>query len=330
MVLYLDDFVTGQWDESARLVAEGLSLCETHGYQMMARIFQAGQAMLAAVRGDDDTVRALDQQITAWTDTGGFDNVKRGVSYASALSALGRGNYEEAYRKAATVSPAGSLAPHVPPALWACMDLVEAALRTGRRDEALAHVAAMRAAGLPAVSPRLALLTAGSAAMAAPEDQAAGLFEEALAVPGIERWPFAVARVRLAYGRHLRHARAAKDARFQLIAALDTFRHLGAAPWAARAAEELRANGHATSWAQHNPLKNPLTAQEHQIATLAASGMTNKQIGARLFLSHRSVAAHLHRLYPKLGVTSRVTLAEALAALPPPRAAAGEKSSTVT
>lgn len=317
MVLCLDDFMTGQWDESAQLAAEGLKLCEAHDYQMMARFFQADQAMLAAVRGDDDTVHALEQQISAWTALGGVDNVKCGVMYAAALAALGRGDYEEAYRKASAVSPPGVLAPHVPPpALWACMDLVEAAVRTGRRAEALAHLTAMREVGLAAVSPRLALLTAGSAAMAAPQDQATELFEEALAIPGIERWPFAVARVRLAYGRHLRHAHCAKAARFHLVAALDAFRHLGAAPWAGRVAAELRANGQVTSWTQYKPTANPLTPQEHEIATLAASGMTNKQIGAHLFLSHRSVAAHLHRLYPKLGIASRVTLAEALDALP--------------
>ena len=317
MVLCLDDFMTGQWDESAQLAAEGLKLCDTHDYQMMARFFQADQALLAAVRGDDDTVRALEQQISGWAALGGADNVKCGITYASALAALGRGDYEEAYQKASAVSPPGVLAPHVPPpALWACMDLVEAAVRTGRRAEALAHVAAMREVGLAAVSPRLALLTAGSAALAAPTDQATGFFEEALASPGTERWPFAVARVRLAYGRHLRHAHSAKEARFHLVAALDAFRHLGATPWAARVAEELRANGQVTSWAQQKPTVNPLTPQEQEIAKLAASGMTNKQIGAHLFLSHRSVAAHLHRLYPKLGVASRVTLAEALAALP--------------
>ena len=135
-------------------------------------------------------------------------------------------------------------------------------------------------------------------------------------MPGTERWPFSVARIRLAYGQHLRHARSVKDARFQLVAALDTFRRLGADPWAARVAEELRANGHATSRAHQEPTANLLTPQENEIATLAASGMTNKQIGERLFLSHRTVAGHLYRLYPKLGVTSRVTLADALAALP--------------
>jgi DNA-binding NarL/FixJ family response regulator len=126
-----------------------------------------------------------------------------------------------------------------------------------------------------------------------------------------------VARVRLAHGRHLRHVRAAKEARSHFAAALGTFRHLGATLWAARVAEELRAIGHATSRAHGDLPANPLTSQEHRIATLAASGMTNKEIGARLFLSHRSVAAHLHRIYPKLGITSRVTLAAALAELPP-------------
>lgn len=315
--LCMDDFTTGQWDECALLAAEGLRLCDAHGYRQMALSFQAAQVLLAAVRGDDETVHALTQQITAWTVPRGYRSVECWAHYGSALAALGRGDYEIAYRKASAISPPGVLPTYLPSALRVPMDLVEAAVRTGRRAEALAHVVAMRQAGIAAVSPRLALLTAGSAAIAAPDDQAAALFEEALAIPGTERWPFAVARIRFAYGEHLRHVRAAKDARLHFTAAFDTFRHLGATPWATRVAEELRASGHATSWAQGNPPTNPLTSQEYRIATLAASGMTNKQIGMQLFLSHRSVAAHLHRLYPKLGITSRVTLAAALAALPP-------------
>ncbi|MGW7544296.1 AAA family ATPase [Streptomyces sp. NPDC054770] len=315
--LCMDDFTTGQWDECALLAAEGLRLSDTYGYRQLALSFQAAQALLAAVRGDDETVCALTRQITEWTAPRGFRSVECWAHYASALAAMGRGDYETAYRNASAISPPGVLPTYLPSALRVPMDLVEAAVRTGRRAQALAHAAAMRQAGIAAVSPRLALLTAGSAAIAAPADQATALFEEALAIPGTERWPFAVARVRLAYGQHLRHTRAAKDARLHLAAALDTFRHLGATPWAARAAEELRAIGHATSWAHGNLPANPLSSQEHRIATLAASGLTNKQIGARLSLSHRSVAAHLHRLYPKLGITSRVTLAAALAALPP-------------
>ncbi|MFJ5303198.1 AAA family ATPase [Streptomyces sp. NPDC088350] len=319
VVLCLDDFMTGRWDECGRLAAEGLALCEAHGYGLLAQQFHRARGLLAAAHGDDGTVRELARGITEWAVPRGARTIEHFARHMTALSALGRGDHEAAYRHASAISPSGVLAPHAPLALWVPMDLVEAAVRSGRRAEALAHVAAMRRAGLPGISSRLALVTAGSAALAAPEDRAAGFFEEALAVPGAERWPFDLARVRLAYGEHLRRARAAKDARVHLAAALKAFRRLGAAPWVARAAEELRATGRAATRAHQDLGAVQLTEQEHRIAALAASGMTNKQIGERLFLSHRTVGAHLHRIFPKLGVTSRVTLGEALAALPPGR-----------
>ncbi|MFF0013196.1 AAA family ATPase [Streptomyces sp. NPDC005374] len=316
VVLCLDDFMTGRWDECGRLAEEGLALCEAHGYQMPAQQFHRALGLLAAARGDDDgTVRGLAQEITEWAVPRGARTVEHFARHMTALAALGRGDHEEAYLEATAISPSGELAAHAPLALWVPMDLVEAAVRSGRRAEALAHVAVMRQTGLPAISGRLALVTAGSAAMAAPEDRAAEAFEEALAVPGAERWPFDLARVRLAYGQHLRRARAAKEAGTHLAAALQTFRRLGATPWVARAAEELRATGRtATRGVHRNPVTSPLTEQELQIASLAAAGLTNKQIGERLFLSHRTVAAHLHRIFPKLGITSRVTLGEALTA----------------
>ncbi|MDQ0913682.1 DNA-binding CsgD family transcriptional regulator [Streptomyces canus] len=328
VVLCLDDFMTGRWDECGRLAAEGLALCEAHGYQMLAQQFHRAQGLLAAARGDDGTVRRLAQRITEWAVPRGAWTVEHFARHMTALAALGRGDHEDAFLDASAISPSGVLAPHAPLALWVPMDLVEAAVRSGRRAEALAHVAAMRETGLPGISGRLALVTAGSAALAAPEDRAADAFEEALAVPGAERWPFDLARVRLAYGQHLRRARAAQDARTHLAAALQTFRRLGAAPWAARAAEELRATGRTATWGAHQHLgAGPLTEQEHQIAALAATGLSNKQIGERLFFSHRTVAAHLHRIFRKLGITSRVTLGEALAALPPQQSRA-ERSAT--
>ncbi|WP_328745268.1 AAA family ATPase [Streptomyces sp. NBC_00285] len=315
VVLCQDDFMTGRWDECGRLAAEGLALCEANGYRMVAQQFHRARGLLAAARGDDGTVRGLAQEIMEWAVPRGARTVEHFARHMTALAALGRGDHEEAYLEAAAISPAGELAAHAPLALWVPMDLVEAAVRSGRRAEALAHVAVMRQTGLPGISGRLALVTAGSAALVAPEDRATDAFEEALAVPGAERWPFDLARVRLAYGQHLRRARAGKDAGPHLAAALKTFRRLGAAPWAARAAEELRAAGRtATRGAHQNPVTSPLTEQEHQIAELAAAGLTNKQIGERLFLSHRTVAAHLHRIFPKLGITSRVTLGEALTA----------------
>lgn len=107
------------------------------------------------------------------------------------------------------------------------------------------------------------------------------------------------------------------DAPAQLTAAFDTFQRLGAAPWAARAGSELRATGQTIGrLGDSGPAS--LTPQQREIATLAAAGLTNKQIAERLFLSPRTVATHLHQVFPKLGITTRAALRDALAGQPPP------------
>jgi DNA-binding CsgD family transcriptional regulator len=140
------------------------------------------------------------------------------------------------------------------------------------------------------------------------------LFAEALLIPKIDRFPFDLARVHLLYGERLRRARATNDSRVQLSAALEIFQRLGASPWVTRASNELRAAG-------QGPLRQTgnatLTPQEREIALLAAEGLTNKEIGERLFLSHRTVSAHLYRVFPKLGITSRAALRDALEEPPP-------------
>jgi DNA-binding CsgD family transcriptional regulator len=228
---------------------------------------------------------------------------------------MGQGEFEDAYQNSAAISPPGVLASHVPLALWVAMDLVEAAVRTGRHAEAAAHVTAIRDVGIAALSPRLALLATASEAIAAPNDIAPGLFQEALAVPGADRFPFDLGRVRLCYGERLRRARATTNSRAQLTAALEIFERLRARPWAARAAGELRAAGQADPRASLRG-RDSLTSQELEIAELAAAGLTNKQIGQRLFLSHRTVGAHLYQIFPKLGVTSRAALRDALDSRP--------------
>ena len=137
---------------------------------------------------------------------------------------------------------------------------------------------------------------------------AAGLFEQALAVPGVDRFPFDVARVQLVYGEHLRRNRSIADARRYLNAAAGTFERLGARPWAGRAASELRATGLAKPLAER-PQAESLTPQELEIARLAATGMTNKQIGLQLHMSSRTVGTHLYRVFPEIGyrLASRAT-----------------------
>ncbi|WP_455569794.1 ATP-binding protein [Streptomyces prunicolor] len=311
-----DHFAAGEWDELEAQAAQGRDLGDAHSYQLLSTEFLYQRALVAAARGDETTTRALTDEMTLWATPRGVGSYLSCASHARALAALGQGRFEDAYRHACAISRAGELASHVPPALFVVMDLVESAVRTGRTSEATAHAAAAHEAGVAAISPRLALLVKASAAIAADDQDALGLFEEALAVPGTDRWPFELARVRLAYGERLRRLKSTTEARTQLADAIDTFERLGARPWTARAGNELRATGLSVTAAGATGQAS-LTPQQREIALLAAAGLTNKQIAERLFLSPRTVAAHLHQLFPKLGVASRAALRDALADLPP-------------
>jgi ATP/maltotriose-dependent transcriptional regulator MalT len=143
-------------------------------------------------------------------------------------------------------------------------------------------------------------------ALLAADADAEELFETALRAD-LTRWPFARARVQLAYGRWLRRQRRAVDSRGHLRAARETFDALGIIPWAERARRELRASGE-TSRSRVPDARDQLTAQELQIAQLAAAGLTNREIGQKLYLSHRTISTHLHRIFPKLGITARSAL----------------------
>ena len=241
LLLYVDAFQSGRWDEAQRLADEGVTLCDTHGYQVMAWPGHWGKALLAAARGDYGTTRALTEEIVHWAMPRRLSSVHAYASHARTMAALGQGDFEEAYRQATAISPAGMLAPFVPHALWVLLDLVEAALRSGRDAAAQAHVDAMREANVGAISSRLALTVAGAVALVAPREQADKLFAEALALPDTDRWPFDRARVQLLYGEWLRRDGFPDRARTHLEAALDTFGQLGARPWQGRAISGLRA-----------------------------------------------------------------------------------------
>jgi DNA-binding CsgD family transcriptional regulator len=236
------------------------------------------------------------------------------ASHIRSLTALGQSDFETAFHNAAAISPPGVLAPYAPHALWVFHDLVEAAIHTGRSAEAAAHVAAARDCRLDRLSPRLRLVVLASAAITEPRTDAAAL-ERAITEPGNDRWPFDLARIQLAYGSHLRRSKRTTDARSQLAGAAETFHRLGATPWADRANRELRATGITVSKADTGLAS--LTPQQRQIALLAAAGHTNKEIAARLFLSPRTVSTHLYQVFPKLGITSRAALRDALADTPP-------------
>ncbi|MEU1283900.1 AAA family ATPase [Kitasatospora sp. NPDC005856] len=310
--LCLDDYLTGRWDEALDLAGEGLRACEDHGYRAFAWYFLFIRSIVLGARGQTDESLATAGHVIDWAARNGAACAAHYAHHAAAVAALGGGDYALAYRHAEAVSPAGTLASHVPHALWVAAHLVEAAVRCDRREEAAAHVRAMREAGLGAVSSRHAMLLEASAALCADDDrEALRRFAVALDTRGAERWRFDHARVRLAHGERLRRARAVAEAKVQLGAALAVFEELGADPWAERVRSELRATG----WSRPRPdasNTHGLSAQKLEIARLAATGLTNKQIAERLFLSHRTVGAHLYQIYEKLGITSRTMLRDAL------------------
>ncbi|MER5698278.1 ATP-binding protein [Streptomyces mirabilis] len=312
MHLCLDDYLVGSWDEAQQLADEGSRLCDDYGYTFFSWYFLSIRAMVAAARGEEETCRTAVDRITRWATPRGVHSALHYAHHAATIAALGSSDFSSAYQYASAISPAGRLASHVPHALWVMMDLVEAAVRTGSQEEAVRHVRAMQDADVAALSPRLALAMQASAALCTREDAAAvRLFKTALDISGADRWPFDYARVQLFLGERLRRMRATEKSRKPLSVALVTFERLGARPWAERAGKELRAAG-ANTWRARQERTHALTPQEMEIARLAASGLTNKQIAERLFLSHRTIGAHLYQLFPKLGITSRAMLRDAL------------------
>jgi len=194
---------------------------------------------------------------------------------------------------------------------WA-QDLVEAYTRSGRPAEARAVLRRLEtlaentrlSSALAAASRCRGLLADGNAFAAE--------FEQALIWHERTPTPFERARTELCYGERLRRARSRSDARAHLRTALQTFDRLNAAPWAARARAELAATGEVVRPRTEEGLAS-LTPQELQLALIVGRGATNKEASAALFVSPKTVEAHLHRTYVKLGIRSRTELARLLA-----------------
>jgi len=190
-------------------------------------------------------------------------------------------------------------------ALEAMPDAVEAGVRAGLHEQAAARLETMRGLVTAApAQPRLALLARCDALLEARDPDEA--FGEAIALsPALP--PLQRARTELLYGEWLRRERRRTDSRVHLRAALESFRTLGAVPWAERAEAELRASGE-TARKRDPSTVGQLTPQELQIAGLVTGGLTNKEIAAQLYLSPRTVDYHLRKVFTKLGITSRTEL----------------------
>jgi DNA-binding CsgD family transcriptional regulator len=193
-------------------------------------------------------------------------------------------------------------------------DLAAAAARADRRFEARDLLQQIQAKVDGTPSPRLEQLLSRARGILADSDSPGAYFDKALSDPAGEQWPFERGQLRLDYGEWLRRRRRINDAKPMLAVALESFRRLRARPWIQRTEAELRACGVAVSDAPAAPdALWQLTPQQRQIIYLAGQGHTNREIADLLFLSPHTVAAHLYRSYPKLGISGRHQLHDLIA-----------------
>jgi DNA-binding CsgD family transcriptional regulator len=235
------------------------------------------------------------------------------VQFARGRAAVAQGRLADLYGHVRRIFDPDDIAYHPFVRLWAVADLVDAAVHGGGDlgfvRTALADLEQVTAA---TQAPFLRVQLSYVRPLLAEDADAERLFQDALS-GDLATWPCFRGRLLLAYGAWLRRQRRVAESRAPLRAAGQVFDALGFVTMSERARQELRASGE-TSRRRTPDGWDQLTPQELQIAQLAASGMTNREIGQRLYLSHRTIGSHLYRIFPKLGVTSRSQLSSALAA----------------
>ncbi|MFL5962760.1 MAG: AAA family ATPase [Gaiellaceae bacterium] len=290
--------------EGARIAEETRAL----RYVLAARL---AQAIASAEQGEDEASERLIADAEAML-------IPLGANPMLALPALARGRlalagerFGEAYEHLVRIFDPAGAAFHPFVRGWALADLTDAAVRgDGDLDAVRGYLSEWEQVAEATTAPHLQVQVAYASAILAKDAVAEQCFRVAIASAQAE-WPFYVARAQLAYGAWLRRHRRMTQSRAPLREAAETFDALGLLRYAERARRELRASGETVrrrvpgGWSQLSP-------QELQIAQLAAEGFSNREIGERLYLSHRTVESHLYRLFPKLGVTSRAQLRDAL------------------
>lgn len=298
--------LAGQLTASQSLVAQAQAATEATG----GTLTPYGALSLAALQGDERTVTALVDAIAPELTERGEGAGMAAVGMANAQLYLGLGRYQEAVPAAqlATASP-GTIG--TPP--WAIAELIEAAVRTGKTD--LAADAYERLAEMTDASGTDWALghQARARAQLSEGHEAEHYYREA--VDRLQRTGLRIclARAHLLYGEWLRRERRRTDAREQLRIAFDMLDSMGVAAFAERARRELQATGETARKRSAGERNDELTAQELQIARLARDGLSNPEIGARLYISAHTVQYHLRKVFAKLGITARSQLDRVLA-----------------
>jgi DNA-binding CsgD family transcriptional regulator len=264
---------------------------------------------LAALRGHEPELSALIEDFTADAKARGEGFALGFAGQAGAVLYNGLGRYAEAFaavREAVDVAPYSQLS--TPSAV---AELIEAAARAGGRRIAERALERLTLSTRPSGSDWALGVEARSRALLSDGDAAERLYHEAIERLRRTRVRVQLARTHLLYGEWLRRERRRIDARDQLRTAFEMFTAMGVEAFAERAERELLATGERVR-KRTVESREELTAQEAQVARLARDGLSNADIGARLFISPHTVAYHLRKVFSKLDITSRSHLARVL------------------
>lgn len=299
------DLLLGRYRDALTGATEGVRIAADTGQHRIRVYLDTSLGQLAAIQGEEERCLELTEEALSR----GLPPSSVHAAAARSLLDLGFGRYDAALERLADVV-AG---PSRQGAIAALPDLVEAAVRAGVPERARDAAQWFSDWAAQTRQPWVRAIAARCAALLTPDDPDP-LYSKALDLHREGGTPFEQARTELLYGEWLRRSRRRNDARARLHAALEAFARLGAAPWADRARAELRAAGESLTGGRDDrapvdDLAARLTPQELQVARLAATGLSNREIGAQLFLSPRTVGYHLYKTYPKLGVTTRAALA---------------------
>ncbi|MGY1696601.1 ATP-binding protein [Geodermatophilus sp. SYSU D00814] len=293
--------LTGEFAHAAELAAESSALSRATG----ARPLRNAQLVLAAWHGREAETLQLHASTVGGADGAG-DGAEAAVAhYALAVLRNALGDYPAAEEAAARASTSGEYTI----SNLALPELVEAAVRAGGPERAAAALDQLGARARASGTPWALGLAARSRALTSTGTAAEGHYREAVERLRGSRMATHLARTHLVHGEWLRREGRRQDARDHLRTAHRMLADMGAEAFAARAARELRATGEHPR-ARSAQVTDALTAQELHIARLVATGATSREIGAQLFLSPRTIEAHLRNVFRKLGITSRRQLRE--------------------
>jgi DNA-binding CsgD family transcriptional regulator len=301
------EFLQGHGASARATANEGLELAQATGQRNIACFHLAVLARVAASFGTEDETRSLVMQCYDATANHKVPPIEHITAVALGEMELARGNAERALAHLSEVAATGPRPGDPLSRLSAVPSYAEASIRAGQPDLAASAAASFgHWAAATRSAPDLAL-HARLLALLAPADAADPHFAKALRLHLTAQRPFDRARTELLYGESLRRRRERLQAREHLRTALDLFERLGAHPWAGRARTELRASGEAARPRMPGPTEQ-LTPQELQVARFIAAGASTRQAASQMFLSPRTIDAHLRSIYAKLGITSRAEL----------------------